>query len=75
MQIANRDYIYMNFQNIKCSNITDIHSIMLSKQVDLNQFAEDLKDAISRAKLKKTVYWDSNKNIKFMYIILQMQFT
>ncbi len=37
---------------------------MLTKQVDLNQFADDLKDAISRAKLKKTVYWDKNKEYK-----------
>ncbi len=63
-QIEDRDYVYIGFQNIEYSSITDIHSIMLTKQVDLNQFADDLKDAISRAKLKKTVYWDKNKEYK-----------
>jgi len=63
-QIENREYVYIGFQNVEYSSITDIHSIMLTKHVDLNQFAKDLKDAISRAKLKKTVYWDSNSKYK-----------
>ncbi len=63
-QVEDIEYVYIGFQNVKYSSITDIHSIMLTKQVDLNQFAADLKDAISRATLKKTVYWDSNSEYK-----------
>jgi hypothetical protein len=49
--------VYIGFQNLEYSTITDIHAIGLYSDEDLQEFIKALEGAISRCKNKTTVYW------------------
>lgn len=69
-EMGGLEYVHIGFQNVKYNMITDIHSVMLSDQGDVSQFANDLRDAIIKAKSKRTIYWDENPE----YIIYTYDF-
>lgn len=53
-------YVYLGFQNAKYSSISDIKSIMLSRQEDLKEFIKDLKIALPEINTKQNIDWTKN---------------
>lgn len=54
-------YIYMGFQNAKYSTITDIKSIILTKEEDLAELIKDLRLALPEMGTKTTLHFDRKK--------------